>query len=136
MEIYHMKRIIWSVMIVIYMFTASSLVHGSTMGIFDNQKMGTDHCHTTSHPWTHKESSNTMNCCELFTSYQYSGTRIDFEHQIKIFWNDHSLRYQFKCPHIQTSTISKLLIGFSPWQNTRSKYNWFADLFGIIVHLS
>ena len=74
-------------MMLIYMFTASSLVHASTMGFFGNHTATThvSHCHESTDTATSKPSKQNMNCCELFTNDQYSQVHIDFHHQTKLF---------------------------------------------------
>ncbi|HMS91833.1 MAG TPA: hypothetical protein PKC87_06415 [Candidatus Absconditabacterales bacterium] len=133
-----MRKIIGLAIMLIYMFSASSLVHASTMGIFQHHTVNTDisNCHENTDTSKNKSTQQNMDCCELFTNYQYSQTKIEFEHQIKTFGSDQYIHILPNYTPTENTKISKHLIGFSPGQNTRSKYIKFADLFGIVVNIS
>ncbi len=134
-----MKKFVGLAMMLIYMFTASSLVHASTMGFFGHTMTTThiSHCHNTTSDSNNKASKQNMNCCELFTTSQYSQVKLDLKNFIKIIWNTTVIHPQDKYTYFQDIPVFKHISSSSPWrQNTRSKYMTFSDLFGIIKNLS
>lgn len=135
-----MKKLIWLTFTLIYLFTSSSLVHASTMWFFDmshNTNHIITHCHWDTWSTAPKQTKQNMGCCELFSSNQYSETKIDFTDSIKIFQNNNDLAQLIYSIHLAPQIIFKHPIAFSPWgQTSWWKYHKFSDLFGIIVNLS
>lgn len=123
----------WLIAMFIYLLTSSSLIHASTMGIFamnHTSHTHSSHCHSETST-TQKSSTSNMNCCELFTSSQYSQVSLEFKTSLKNF--QHTILEITKKPRLLTLQTFDFWPNFSPWwQTSLGKYNKFSDLSGII----
>lgn len=129
-----MKKIIWLISLIIYLFSANALVHASTMGFFDNNPNPTTitHCHSTqTSNW--EQSNKDISCCELTFSNQYSHAQPKIKNLIQkqIFYTISTINIQTTQHHINNN----IQLQFPPGQNTDNKYNKFSDLIGSIVNI-
>lgn len=126
-----MKKIIWLISWIIYIFSANALVHASTMGIFDNNPIPVAHCHSTQ--TSDSKQSKDISCCELTFSNQYSHTQPEIKNLIQkqISHIIPTVNIQITYNYIEENTQSQ----FPPGQNTDNKYSNFSDLIGSIVNI-
>lgn len=133
-----MKRILWIMMLVGYLFSVSSLVHASAMGFFsDNHTNSIIHsCHwNIENGATDSNTTQDVDCCELVYSNQYSQCGIRLKEMVTL---SSDFLNVVKPVNIIIDTISfyKPYLALSPVWNTDIKYQKFSDLVGIIVNLS
>lgn len=135
-----MKKLFWLLLTFVYLITSSSLVHASTMWFFDMSHTShhhkVSHCHTDNSSKSQKKSTQNMNCCELFSSNQYSQAKLDLKtskqyfHSFEIQKTKNNDIWLYGLSTLQTSDI---WLSSSPWwQTAQGKYIRFSDLFGII----
>lgn len=129
-----MKRIIWIIGTIIYLFSANALVHAATMEFFDHQQNTISDCHQTHTTNQTTSNKNNIDCCELVYSNEYSTTKID----LKTFCQKYF-------PLIEITNIDSINIKKNwytiptiegpPWRKIDNKFNNFSDLVWIIVNL-
>lgn len=133
-----MKKLLWIISLFVYLFSVSSLVHASTMGFFGNHQMSVVwSCHALqqSNQGTKDQGKNTIDCCELIYSNQYSISELSFKNfQKKCFsFVVPSTNHFFAAQNILSYKPS--IIQSPPWWKTDNKYNNFSDLAWIVVNL-
>lgn len=129
-----MKRVLWILSWIIYLFSANALVHASTMGFFDHKQISSSHCHQI-HTSTNETTpdQNNIDCCELVYSNEYSNTKLS----LKTFCQNY---FSVAPINLITQEIKKIthistIIHSPPWRKTDNKLNNFSDLVWIIVNL-
>lgn len=128
-----MKKTLWIISLLVYLFASSSIVHGSMMGIFPaHQHLNTSSCHNT-HPDNTKTNTD---CCELVYSDQYSQSEIKIRDSIKLFSFDFLSIPTYINPEINIINLYKPYLSISPWWHPDIKYQKFSDLVWIIVDLA
>jgi len=118
----------------VYIFSINTLVHASTMGIFSHTNNETEMWHCHAHQQASTSKTQSIDCCELAFSNQYSNTQIQLEYADYLPHTIPTFNYFIKDLYIPNIDIQK--IAWSPWRNPDIKYQKFSDLFGSIVNLS
>lgn len=129
-----MKKFFSIVALMVYIVSINTLVHASTMGIFSHTNNGMEMWHCQTHQQSSTDKTQSIDCCELAFSNQYTSTQIQVEYIQHLTNIVPTFNYLIKDPY--TPSTYKQYIAWSPWRNTDIKYNKFSDLFGIIVQLS
>ncbi len=131
-----MKRILWIISLLIYLFASSSLVHGAMMGILPSAQIwNTDSCHDIHSSNSDKTKTN-ANCCELVYSDQYSETDIKLSDSIKFFSFDSLPIPKYINTQTDITNLYKPYFALSPWWIPDIKYQKFSDLVGIMINIS
>ena len=130
-----MKKLLWLMLVFVYVFTSSTLVHASTMWFFDIQ-YDAPVCRADTSSTSHKQPQQIMSCCtSLFVSH-YSEAKITIKHIVHFVQNTDVWLHHWYDTHITFQKPSHYSIAFSPWwQTSLNTYNKFSDLFGVVVKI-
>ncbi|EKD25568.1 MAG: hypothetical protein ACD_80C00016G0005 [uncultured bacterium (gcode 4)] len=129
-----MKKILSIVALIVYILSINTLVHASTMGFFSHTSNGMNMDHCQSHTQSSTDKTQSIDCCELALSNEYSNTQILLECNEYL---PHIIpNFDFLAKDSNTPNIFTPQVAWSPWRNPNIKYHKFSDLFGIIVNLS
>ncbi len=129
-----MKKILGLFSLLVYIVSTNALIHAQSMRILpDHQMMGMSSCHG------HHSNSSTkqsVDCCELVYSNQYSHTQIQPKDILQIISFVHHSTYLANTIVFQGDTYNLFLSNFSPWRDPDIKYQKFSDLMWIVVDLA
>lgn len=129
-----MKKVLWIISLLVYLFVSSSIVHWSMMGIFPGHQIwSTSSCHDTPDS---ADTKNNLDCCELVYSDEYTQCSIRIKDAVKLLSFDFISIPTYISPEINITSIYQPRIYLSPWWQTDIKYQKFSDLIWIIVDLA
>lgn len=142
-----MKKIIWIITLLTYLFSASSLAHAGMMGFFGDHPMwatmnnstvesisSADSC-DDNNDTTDQKKGHQMECCDFANSSQYNQSEIRSRDSIKVLSLEFSTIDTPINTRINYINIYKPYLSFSPWRDPDIKYQKFSDLVWVIVNI-
>lgn len=126
-----MKKVFWIISLLFYVFTSSSIVHGSMMGIFDHNEIWTISSCKNDH--TSEKTKNNIDCCKLIYVDQYSQCEIKSKDQLKIPSIDLSIIIAYTDKYSTIIDSHQSYSNLDLWEPPNIRYQNFSDLVWIIV---
>ena len=105
-----MKKIFSIIALMVYILSINTLVHASTMGFFSHMSNGMGHCRA--HQQSSTDKTQSIDCCELAFSSEYSNTQIQLEYTEYLPHKVPTFNYLVKDPY--TTNSHTLSIAWSP----------------------